>query len=184
MLLFEQLCKICQSIMTIDALALSLKKFPYPSLRKKASLVEDFSEMGNVYEHMLAIMYENDGIGLAANQVGLLQRCFVMDLSENKSEPVFIINPEIINKSDSKQSIKEGCLSLPGLYHDVSRPKTILLRYINLEEKICEREFTGLASSCVQHEIDHLDGILFPDRILPTKQAALWKKYLASVKKS
>lgn len=163
--------------------SISLKTFPHPSLRKKALPFEDFSAVELIVENMLSVMYANSGIGLAANQVGLLKRIFVMDLSEHKTNPRVIINPEIIQLSDKKQTLDEGCLSLPGLWHKVTRPSSVILRYLDIKQKVQEEEFLGLASTCVQHEIDHLDAILFPDRLLPIKQVGVWKKYIASIKK-
>jgi len=169
--------------MSADYTSIKLKTFPNTSLRTKSIPFNDFELVDHIYDNMIKIMYENSGIGLAANQVGLHVRLFVMDLSENKTHPELIINPEIIGFSDKKHTMDEGCLSLPGIWHKVSRPETVTIRYLDSTQKVHEREYTGLASSCIQHEIDHLNGVLFPDRILPTKQAALWKKYLTSIKR-
>lgn len=161
---------------------LSLKIFPHSVLREKASLITNFEDMDIFYKEMLNIMYHNHGIGLAANQAGLAIRAFVMDITEDKSEPKLFINPEVLESSAEKQTIEEGCLSLPGIAAKITRPKTIFLKYIDENEKEVEQEFSGLASTCIQHEIDHLDGILFPDRVIMPKQATLWKKYYAYIK--
>jgi peptide deformylase len=161
---------------------LSLKIFPNPVLREKAAALNNFEGIKILYEEMLNIMYHNHGIGLAANQAGLAIRAFVMDLTEDKTDPKLFINPEIIESSLEKQTMEEGCLSLPGIAAKITRPKTILVKYIDENENEIQQEFSDLASTCIQHEIDHLDGILFPDRVIMPKQATLWKKYYAYIK--
>jgi peptide deformylase len=168
--------------MSIEPDLIQLKIFPHNSLRKKATDFDDFAFIKLIFEEMSKIMYLNSGIGLAANQVGLNKRLFIMDLSESQTENRLFINPKIISASKETQTLTEGCLSLPGLWHKVTRSNHVVIRYTDINEKEREEEFIGLASACVQHEIDHLDGILFPDRVPPFKQAPLWKKYIESVK--
>lgn len=163
---------------------LKLRLFPDPILRKKALEVTDFSKIQEKSEQMIQIMKENQGIGLAANQAGLLERIFVMQLSEQEKPEVFI-NPQITAQSSDKFKYEEGCLSLPGINAFVSRPNTITLKWLDLNGQTVEKEFDGLASTCIQHEIDHLDGILFPDKVSnPLTQQKLWKKLQAHLKKN
>ncbi len=156
---------------------IKLRYYPYPSLRQKAVLLQDFLLAPLYFKEMIDIMYDNSGCGLAANQVGLLFRIFVMDFSSDHSSPIFVANPEIIEFSSQTHEIEEGCLSLPGISHMVTRPKIISLRYFDENGHLQERVFSDLASSCVQHEIDHLDGKLFPDRTAAHESAKLWRKY-------
>ncbi len=166
--------------MPLDIPELSLKYYPYPSLRQKACLFERFDLSEKYFEELLKIMYTNQGIGLAANQVGLLFRIFVMDLSEARNEPIFIANPTIISQSTDLHSVEEGCLSLPGIQAKIYRPKKITLRYQDLTGTWIEKDFSELASSCVQHEIDHLNGLMFPDRLKTSQESTkIWKKYKA-----
>ena len=159
-----------------------LHKFPDPILRKKAQEVTDFSHVKDNISQMIKVMKENSGIGLAANQAGLLDRIFVMQLTED-SEPRVFVNPVIIKESSEKFKYEEGCLSLPGIGAMITRPKTITLTWQDQDGKQHEQEFHDLESTCIQHEIDHLNGILFPDRIQnPLAQQKIWKKYQKSNK--
>jgi peptide deformylase len=158
--------------------------YPYPTLRQKSLPFERDSLIPELFEKLCQLMYDNNGIGLAANQVGLLERFFVMDTSENRNNPVFFINPIIKSKSSEIQKIQEGCLSIPGFFSDISRPKTIQVEYTNQDGKRLTHEFSGLDSTCIQHEIDHLDGILFPDRITSaSKQKRFWQDFLSHLNK-
>lgn len=161
---------------------LYLRLFPDPTLRKKALEVTDFTKIAEKTTQMLTIMKDNKGVGLAANQVGLLERVFVMQL--NDSVPQIFVNPVIIQSSKEKFRYEEGCLSLPGITASVSRAKTITLKWQDLDEVFHEEQFEDLASTCIQHEIDHLDGILFPDRTHALTSQKLWKKLQAFLKKS
>lgn len=169
-----------QDIMAFDLSAVSLKYYPYQTLRQKALIFEDFDCAADYFDALKKIMYDHQGIGLAANQVGLLKRIFVMDLSESRDSPIFIANPEVLTTSKELHSVHEGCLSLPGIQAKIFRPKTVTLRYQNLEGLWVEQEFSDLASSCVQHEIDHLNGLMFPDKLSSAQDSAkIWKKYKA-----
>lgn len=155
-----------------------LRYYPYATLRQQATLFEDFDNAQDYFQAMLAVMYENNGCGLAANQVGLLKRIFVMDVSKDRSNPLFIANPEIIDSSSELHVIEEACLSLPGISCRIWRPKEVLLRYCDENGIQKEMAFSDLASSCVQHEIDHLNGKMFPDRAASAAESKkLWKKY-------
>lgn len=163
---------------------LKLQIYPYPTLRQKALDFERDNQIAEIFEELSSLMYAHDGIGLAANQVGVLERFFVMDISADRKSPTLFVNPIIKSKSSEIQKIQEGCLSLPGVYVDITRPQSIEVEYTNQDGKRLTESFSGLASTCIQHEIDHLDGILFPDRIASaSKQKRFWKDFLNKVNK-
>ena len=137
-------------------------------------------EIIRILDDMLVCMYENNGIGLAAPQVGILKRLIVVDCSENrdKKKPLKFINPEIIKLSEDKADFEEGCLSLPQQFAKVSRPASIQLRYKSTEGKICEKKFTGIEATCIQHEIDHLNGKLFVDHVSKLRKNIIIKKLI------
>jgi len=124
---------------------------------------------------MLETMYESRGVGLAATQVDVHQRIVVIDVSDDKEAPLFLINPEIIEKDGVKEA-EEGCLSVPGFFEKVTRAEHIRVRALNREGEIFEIEATELLAICIQHEIDHLDGKLFVDHISPLKRQRIKKK--------
>ena len=109
-------------------------------------------------------MYDAPGIGLAATQVDVHKRLIVIDISENKDQPLVLINPEIIEK-DGVEVMEEGCLSVPGIYAKVERAEAITVRALDRDGQAFEMDADGLLAVCIQHEIDHLDGILFTDRL-------------------
>ena len=162
---------------------LHLRTFPDPILRQKAQEVTDFTDISDKVAQMIQIMRQHQGIGLAANQAGLLDRIFVMQLSAD-SEPQAFINPVVVEKSKEKFKYEEGCLSLPGINASVLRAKKITLQWVDETGQAHEKVFQDLASTCIQHEIDHLDGILFPDRTNPMAQQKLWKKLQSHLKKN
>ncbi len=143
---------------------------------KKVDIIDDC--IISTLDQMLECMYQNNGIGLAAPQVGILKRLVVIDCSDNKDKkkPLKLINPEIIKLSKNVSEFEEGCLSLPSQYAKVTRPSEIILKYKNIEGSTCEREFIGLEATCIQHEIDHLDGKLFVDHISKLKKNIILKK--------
>lgn len=164
---------------------LELLIHPDKRLRKVAAPVEKFdAELKTIAENMLATMYKANGIGLAAPQVNILQRIVVMDVPEVKEEPrartpqtkLIMINPEIISASEESALWQEGCLSLPGQYADVERPKSIRYRYYDLDGNSHEADAYGLPGVCIQHEIDHLNGVLFIDHLSRLKRERLEKK--------
>ncbi len=129
---------------------------------------------------MFETMYAADGIGLAATQVGVLKRLFVMDIREPEVEPCAVVNPVIVESRGSERG-EEGCLSLPGLVGVVERPAEIVMAGQDLDGQPIRIEADGMLARCIQHEIDHLDGILFIDRISPLERRMLldkWKKKL------
>jgi peptide deformylase len=155
---------------------LEVLHFPDDRLRKKAVPVEKIdSEIKEIAENMLETMYLESGIGLAATQVNIQKRIVVIDLSEEKSEPLILINPEI-TKLEGKETMREGCLSVPDYFDTVERAEFIEFNYKTLENELVTVETDGLLAVCVQHEIDHLNGKLFIDYLSPLKRQRLKKK--------
>jgi peptide deformylase len=134
---------------------------------------------------MLETMYKAPGIGLAAPQIGILQRVIVVDVADKdeKPQPFAMANPEILWTSDETSVHNEGCLSLPDHYADVTRPKQVRLRYIDRDGEVRELDADNLLATCVQHEIDHLNGVLFIDHISLLKRNMIMRK-LQKAKKS
>ena len=152
---------------------------PDPFLRQKSSKVEVVdNEIRSLMDDMLETMYKAPGIGLAAIQIGVPKRVIVIDLSkeEEKKDPLYFINPEIITKSETDASYEEGCLSVPNQFAEISRPDKCKIRFLDYEgnEKILETE--GLLATCIQHEMDHLEGILFIDYLSKLKKSMIIKK--------
>ena len=148
-------------------------------LRKTAVPVEEFNdELKNFIDIMIESMKENKGIGLAAPQVGDMRRIFVCSIDDR--EPLVFINPEIIETSMETSVYEEGCLSLPGIYADVERPERIKVQAWNQKGRPFKVEADGLMSTCIQHEIDHLNGVLFVD-YLPEKKKLKFLKKLEKV---
>ena len=145
-------------------------------ISEKVEIIDD--SIISILDQMLKCMYQNNGIGLAAPQVGILKRLVVIDCSDNKDikKPLKLINPEITELSKNISEFEEGCLSLPSQYAKVVRPSKITLKYTNTEGLICESIFSGLEATCIQHEIDHLDGKLFVDHISRLKKNIIIKK--------
>jgi peptide deformylase len=133
---------------------------------------------------MLETMYKAPGIGLAAPQVGVLKRVIVVDIArdDEKPQPFRIANPELISVSEEDAVYNEGCLSLPEHYADVTRPAAIKVRYLDHENEIRELEADGLLATCIQHEMDHLDGILFVDHLTALKRNMILRKLLKAKK--
>jgi peptide deformylase len=137
------------------------------------------TDVKKLVEYMFETMYDAPGIGLAAIQVGVPKRIITMDLSkkdEDKVQRVFI-NPEIVWSSDEKRVHEEGCLSIPEFYEDVERPAQVRVKYLDLDGKEQELEASGLLATCIQHEIDHTNGVLFIDHISRLKRARVVKKF-------
>jgi peptide deformylase len=128
---------------------------------------------------MLDTMYDAPGIGIAAIQIGVAKRVVTIDLAKQDEDkrPIVLINPEIIAKSDNIGIYEEGCLSIPEFYEDVERPASVKVRYMDLDGKMQEMEADGLMATCIQHEIDHLDGVLFIDHISKLKRDRCVKKF-------
>jgi peptide deformylase len=156
---------------------LEILKYPDPRLRIKAQPVIKFdAELRRISDDMIETMYKNNGVGLAATQANIHQRLFVLDVSETADQPMCIANPEIISR-EGKQYEGESCLSVGGgTYDKVERALKIRLRYNDLEGNSLELEAEGLMSTCIQHEMDHLNGVLFIDHLSRLKQDRIRKK--------
>lgn len=160
---------------------LSIRLVPDPILKTPAEPVAQVDdEVRRLIEDMLETMYDAPGIGLAAPQIGVSQRVLVVDCAgdEEDAQPLRVVNPEIVWASEERETREEGCLSLPDLYADVSRPRALQLRYLDETGAQREVEAEGLLATVLQHEIDHLDGLLFTDRISVLKRNMLLRKHL------
>jgi peptide deformylase len=161
---------------------LEILEFPDSRLRTKAKTVQDIDgRIARLADDMLETMYAAPGIGLAASQVNVHQRLIVIDISENKSEPLILINPEII-AMDGEIETNEGCLSIPGFYEPVDRFLAITVEAIDREGKPFTLDATELLAVCIQHEMDHLEGKLFVDYLSSTKRQMIRKKLLKQQK--
>lgn len=164
---------------------LQILEFPDPRLRKIAAPVTAFDEELQVLvQNLLETMYEAQGIGLAATQVNVHKRLLVLDVSENKDSPQVFINPNFEIIQPELNEYDEGCLSVPGFYETVSRPKAILVRALDATGVEFELQADGLLATCIQHEIDHLDGKLFVDYISALKRQRIRAKLEKDHKKS
>src|SRR5487761_1393609 len=158
---------------------------PDPRLKRKSKPVAKVDERARkLMADMLDTMYESNGIGLSAVQVGVLERVIVIDCAREgeKTQPMKIAHPQGVWGSEENGVYSEGCLSLPEQYADVERPAAIRLRYLDEQSEIRELEAKGLLATCIQHEIDHLDGVLFVDHISALKRGIILRK-LAKTKR-
>ena len=154
---------------------------PDPILREKsASLEKVDDEIRALLDDMLETMYAAPGIGLAAVQVGILKRLIVIDISkdEEKKNPLILINPEIISRSQKKSIYEEGCLSLPGHFAEIERPAECEIKFVDYNGKEKKLHAKGLLATCIQHEVDHLNGILFIDYLSKLKKDMIIKKLI------
>jgi peptide deformylase len=152
---------------------------PDPRLKKVAAPVADpDDETEKLIAAMLETMYDAPGVGLAAPQVGVLSRVLVMDCADKEAEPepMALINPEITWVSEEVNTHEEGCLSIPDIYGDVTRPKAVRVSFLDRAGAVREEEFDGLRATCVQHEIDHLNGKLFIDYLGAVKRSVITRK--------
>jgi peptide deformylase len=155
---------------------LTILEFPDERLRKKAKPVETVDQSTRqLIDDMLETMYAAPGIGLAANQVNIQKRIIVLDISEEKNEPLALINPEILLKEGREES-EEGCLSVPGVFEKVKRAEKVKVRGLNRDGESIEMDVDGILAVCIQHEIDHLEGKLFVDYLSPLKRQLARKK--------
>lgn len=155
---------------------LKVYQYPHKVLREVTPPVTAFDEtLKDTVKQMLALMYHDDGCGLAAPQVGLTLRLFVMDVSKDSSQPQCFVNPEIL-ESEGEVAREEGCLSLPGVYAKVTRAEKITVRYQDEHGQSHTLTTNGLSAHCIQHELDHLNGILNIDRLSKLKRALMLKK--------
>ena len=158
---------------------------PSAILRAKTRLVgpADDDIVRAAVPRMLATMYAAPGIGLAAPQVGIGLRLAVVDLMpDDKPAPLYLINPQVVRVSEDWATREEGCLSLPGQYADISRPARVVVRYHDLEGARQEVEAEGLLAACLQHEIDHLDGVLFVDHLSALKRNMIMRRLAKDLK--
>jgi len=159
---------------------LEIMKYPADVLREPATPIGEVTgDIRQLGKDMLAAMYKANGVGLAAPQVGKSVRLFVCDAArgEEASRPLILINPQVTEASKDTVIGEEGCLSIPGVYGDVERPAKVTVAYIDEEGDPQSLEAEGLMAKCIQHEIDHLDGILFPDHLSRLKRQMLYRKY-------
>ena len=158
---------------------------PDPFLRQKSKNVDKVdAETRKLMNDMLDTMYAAPGIGLAAIQVGVPKRIIVIDLSkEDEKKPLYFVNPKIILKSNSNNTYEEGCLSVPGQFAEIDRPDRCHIEYLDYYGKRQELKAEGLLATCIQHEMDHLEGILFIDYLSKLKKSFIVKK-LSKQKKS
>jgi len=160
---------------------------PHPLLRRKSKSVQKITpEIQDLLRNMRETMYAYAGIGLAAPQIGVLKRAIMIDITGElgSGEDLAMINPEIIWASDHDRSYQEGCLSVPGHYIDIERPAEVKVRYTNLEGHSKDLFCDGLLATCVQHEIDHLDGLLILDQTEAAKKHAALRAKLKRAQKT
>lgn len=155
---------------------LEILEFPDPRLRTKASPVDTFDgELARLAGDMLETMYAAQGIGLAATQVDVHKRLLVLDVSETRDQPRVYINPELL-ETEGTETCEEGCLSVPGVYAEVSRAEKVKVRAQDVNGEVFEEFLDGMHAICLQHEMDHLAGKLFVDYLSPLKQQMVRKK--------
>ena len=156
---------------------LDVLRFPDERLRTKAAPVAEVNEdIKNIVADMFETMYAENGVGLAATQVNIHQRIVVIDVSEDKEQSYVLINPEIIKKNDEIMINEEGCLSVPSNYAKVERHTEVTVRALDVNGEAFELDATELLSICIQHELDHLDGVLFVDYLSPLKRKRIQTK--------
>ena len=138
----------------------------------------------SLWDDMLETMYQAPGIGLAAIQIGVPRRLLVVDLSKEGEDkkPIFLANPEIVWSSEAQSDYEEGCLSIPEYYEMVTRPSEVKVRYLDRQGEAQEMQASGLLATCLQHEIDHLNGVLFIDHISRLKRERVLKKFAKAQK--
>ena len=159
---------------------------PDSKLRLVSEPVKEItSEIRRLADDMLETMYDAPGVGLAAIQIGVPVRMVTMDVSKSEDEhqPLVLINPEIVWASEKKRVYEEGCLSIPEYYEEVERPDRVRFRYVNLQGETVEQDADGLLATCVQHEIDHLNGVLFIDYLSKLKRDRVITKFKKAAKR-
>lgn len=158
-------------------MTLSILEFPDARLRTVAEPVASVDDsIRRLVDDMIETMYAAPGIGLAATQVNVHQRVLVIDLSEDQSNPRVFINPELEIPESGKEPMQEGCLSIPGVYEDVSRPQTVRVRALDYHGEPFEEKHSGLMAVCLQHEVDHLNGRLFIDYLSQLKRSRIRRR--------
>lgn len=155
---------------------LNVLHYPNPRLRLKAEPVENVTpEILKILDDMLETMYADRGAGLAATQVNIQKRLVVMDHSDDYTQPMYFINPEILS-TEGSELFEEGCLSVPGIYEKVRRASKVKFKYLDRNNQSHTVESEGLLAECIQHEIEHLNGVLFIDHLSPLKLSRVQKK--------
>ena len=152
---------------------------PNKILRQKSLKVDKVDEdLQKLMDDMLETMYAAPGIGLAAIQVGVPKRVIVLDLSsrDEKKDPMYFVNPEIVNKSEINSTYEEGCLSVPGQFAEIDRPEKCHIKYLDYYGQPKEIQAEGMLATCIQHEMDHLEGVLFIDYLSKLKKTMIVKK--------
>jgi len=152
---------------------------PNKILRQKSLFVDEVNdEIRKLMDDMLETMYAAPGIGLAAIQVGVPKRVIVLDIAqkEGQKSPMYFVNPEVIKKSDNNTTYEEGCLSVPGQFAEIDRPDQCLVKYLDYNGEKKEINAKGMLATCIQHEMDHLEGILFIDYLSKLKKTMIIKK--------
>ncbi|MEI2415301.1 peptide deformylase [Orrella sp. JC864] len=153
---------------------LPILHYPDPRLHKKAKPVQVVDDrIRQLVRDMAQTMYDAPGVGLAATQVDVHERVIVIDVTDDRSGLMVLINPEILSRSEERKVYEEGCLSVPGVYDEVERPSQIRVRALNENGEPYEFDADGLLAVCVQHEIDHLDGKVFVQYLSPLKQSRI-----------
>jgi len=156
---------------------MTILEFPDPRLRKVAEPVEQVTdELREILDNMVETMYDAEGIGLAATQVNVHKRMLVIDISEDRNDPMIFINPEITVLDPELLGHEEGCLSVPGYYEEVNRPRRVKINAIDRDGQPFEMEAEGILAVCIQHELDHLNGKLFVDYISVLKRQRIKSK--------
>jgi peptide deformylase len=151
-------------------------EFPDPRLRTRAQPVTRFdAALSGLIDDLLETMYAAPGIGLAATQIDVHQRVLVIDLSDERDQPLVLVNPEILGRAGAASS-EEGCLSVPGIFDEVKRAASIRVRWQSRTGEVSERDYDGTLAICIQHEMDHLDGKLFVDYLSDLKRERIRKK--------
>ena len=164
----------------------SIIKLPDPKLRVVSSPIQTVDdEVRTLMDDMLETMYEAPGIGLAAIQIGIAKRLVVMDLAKNDepAAPLFLVNPEIAWASPETRVYEEGCLSIPDIYEEVERPDRVRVRFLGRDGRPKEIEADGLLATCLQHEIDHINGVLFIDHISRLKRERIVRRARKAAKR-
>ena len=164
---------------------LEVVNYGNPILRKRCKQVTDFSRLSDFIDDMFDTMYEEEGIGLAANQVGVDLNLFIIDIShtDDNEYPRIFINGEITS-SQGESIFSEGCLSIPEVALEVTRPEVISFKYQDINEKWHEEEFDGLLARAIQHEIDHLNGVLFIDHISRLKRDMITRRVMKELRQT
>ncbi|WP_350336181.1 peptide deformylase [Coralliovum pocilloporae] len=164
---------------------LDIVKIPDDVLRQTAAPVERVDdELRRFLDDMMETMYDAPGIGLAAPQVGVLRRVVTVDVAreDEEKQPLFLVNPEIVTSSEERSTYDEGCLSIPDYYAEVERPASVTVKYLDRDGKEQQLDCEGLLATCVQHEVDHLNGVLFIDYLSKLRRDRVFKKFAKAKK--